>query len=126
MRNYLLFGILFFVLFACSNSNKLFPKKYLGSYHGVQEVYEITMDGTSIQVPSAQYELVLDYGKLWMSSPKQKIAGTYEVKAETELYYTFIVNLESGVVEEWQLWKKGNKLIRKPMAPQPEMIFIAD
>ena len=126
MRNYLLFGILFFVLIACSSSDKLFPKKYLGSYHGVQEVYEITMDGTSIQVPSAQYELVLDYGKLWMSSPKQKIAGTYEVKAETELYYTFIVNLESGVVEEWQLWKKGNKLIRKPMAPQPEMIFIAD
>lgn len=126
MRNYLYFGLLFFFLVACSNSNKLFPKKYLGSYHGTQEAYKVTMNGRPIEVPSADYELVLDYGKLWMSTSKQKLAGTYEVKAETKMYYTFSVRLESGVAEEWQLWKKGKKLIRKPIAPQPDLIFIAD
>ncbi|HLV41517.1 MAG TPA: hypothetical protein VKY37_04500 [Brumimicrobium sp.] len=126
MRNLLLFGLLFLLLSACNNSNKLFPKKYLGSYHGTQDAYEVSMGETAIEVPTAEYELVLDYGKLWMTTPKQKMEGSYEVKAETKMYYTFVVTLENGVVEEWQLWKKGKRLIRKPIAPQPELIFIAD
>lgn len=126
MRNYFLFGMLIFFLAACGNNDKLFPKKYLGSYHGVQEAYEIRMAGDPIEVPSAKYELILAYGKLWMSSPKRKLEATYTVKAETKMYYTFIVNLENGVVEEWQLWKKGKKIIRKSISPQPELIFVAD
>ncbi|HLW30405.1 MAG TPA: hypothetical protein VKX29_06080 [Brumimicrobium sp.] len=126
MQKYILSGLLFFLLIACGNSDKLFPKKYLGNYHGTQDAYEIRMEGDPIEVPSAKYELVLDYGKLWMSSPKQKMEGVYKVKAETKMYYTFVVKLENGVVEEWQLWKKGKKLIRKSIAPQPELIFVAD
>lgn len=124
MRNYFLFILIFFFFAGCGNSNKLFPKKYLGDYHGVQDTYEIKMNGDPITIPAANYELVLDYGKLWLSSPKQKMEGTYKVKAETKMYYTFIVSLENGVVEEWQLWKKGKRLIRKAIAPQPELIFV--
>ncbi len=125
MKNYILFGILFFLMFSCGSSN-MFPRKYLGTYHGIQEAYEVSMNGEPITVPSAKYELILDYGKLWLTSPKQKLEANYEVKLETEMYYHLVVELETGVVEEWQLWKKGKKLIRKTVAPQPDVIFLAD
>jgi hypothetical protein len=125
MKNHLIFSILFFLLTACGTSN-LFPRKHLGTYHGVQEAYSVSMNGEPITVPAADYELVLDYGKLWITSPKQKLEASYEMKLETELYYSLIVQIETGVVEEWQLWKKGNKLIRKATAPQPDVIFLAD
>ncbi|RYM32872.1 hypothetical protein ERX46_12505 [Brumimicrobium glaciale] len=125
MKKILLLGILFMFLFSCSTSN-LFPRKYLGTYHGVQEAYEVSMNGSPITVPAAEYELLLDNGKLWITSPKQKIEASYEVKLETEMYYNLVVQLETGVVEEWQLWKKGAKLIRKSIAPKPDVIFLAD
>lgn len=126
MRNYFLIGLTFLFFTACGNSDKLFPKKYLGSYHGIQEAYEVSMGEEPIEIPASKYDLVLTYGKLWLSSSKQTLEGTYEVKAETKMYYTFAVELENGVVEEWQLWKKGKRLIRKPTSPQPEIIFVAD
>ena len=125
MKNHILFGIFFMFLFSCSTSNT-FPKKYLGTYNGIQEAYEVSMNGDPITVPAAQYELLLDDGKLWITSPKQKIEATYEVKLETDMYYNLVVQLETGVVEEWQLWKKGEKLIRKSIAPKPDVIFLAE
>ncbi|PWH86026.1 hypothetical protein [Brumimicrobium oceani] len=125
MKNIVLFGILFTLLFSCSTSN-VFPKKYLGTYKGNQEAYEVSMNGEPILVPAAEYELLLDNGRLWITSPKQKLEATYEVKLETEMYYNLVVQLETGVVEEWQLWKKGEKLIRKSIAPKPDVIFIAE
>ena len=41
-----------------------------------------------------------------------------------KMYYSLKVSLENGVIEEWQLWKKGKRLIRKPSAPQPELVFV--
>lgn len=125
MQKYFFLGLLFLFLSACGN-HSFFPKKYLGSYHGMQESYKVEMGGEAIEIPPSEYRLVLDYGKLWLSSPQQKIAANYKVTGETEMYYTLVVDLENGVVEEWQLWKKGKRLIRKANAPRPELIFIAD
>lgn len=126
MRNYLLFGILFFLLSSCGSSSKLFPKKYLGTYQGIQSPYEVKIDGESITVPKIQFELVLDYSQLWLATSNQKVTASYEVKAETKLYYALLVHLESGIIEEWQLWRKGGKLIRKSIAPKPEVIFLKE
>lgn len=126
MRNFLLFGLLFILLTACGNSNKLFPKKHLGIYEGKQGAYEVSMNGEPITVPAANYKLQLAYGELWITTPKQKLAATYSVVAETKMYYSFIVHIENGVIEEWQLWKKGGRLIRKSIAPRPEVWFLKD
>ncbi|PKR81043.1 hypothetical protein CW751_07725 [Brumimicrobium salinarum] len=126
MRLSILFVLFIFILFSCGSSSALFPKKHLGSYTGKQEAFQVEMGDSPITVPSRKLELTLAYGELWLSSPEEKLSATYSVKAETKMYYALDVQLENGVSEEWQLWKKGNKIIRKPIAPLPEVIFIAD
>lgn len=116
--------ILSLFVFSCANSNQLFPKKYLGNYQGTQEVYKVVIEEKEITIPEAKYELVLEYGTLYLISPRQNIKGSYSVVADTKMYYSLKVRLENGVIEEWQLWKKGKRLIRKPSAPQPELVFI--
>src|SRR5690554_8113113 len=122
MRNYFLIGLTFIFFTACGNSDKLFPKKYLGSYHGIQEAYEVSVGEEPVEIPASKYDLVLTYEKYWLSSSKQTLEGTYEVKAETKMNYTFDVDLENGVVEEWQLWKTGKRLIRNPTSRQSEVM----
>lgn len=115
------------VLLGFSSENydkKPFPKRYLGNYYGIQEKYNIKIGGETIEIPSATYTLVLDYGTIWLVTQQQNVAASYSVKAETKMYYTFTVKLESGITEEWQLWKKGRRLIRKSIAPQPDIIFL--
>lgn len=117
-----LLGCMFF-LTSCGNS-KLFPKRYLGNYEGEQEAYHIHAGAKEVTVPAASYTLTLAYDKLWLSTEKQSIEGSYIVSPETKMYYPLTVKLENGITEEWQLWKKGKQLIRKPIAPAPETIFI--
>lgn len=126
MRQLLIYSGIAFLFFvsACSNSEKLFPKKYLGNYEGMQEEYEVVVNEKRLTIPEAKYELALSYGTLYLISPKQKTKGSYRVVADTKMYYSLKVELETGVIEEWQLWKKGKRLIRKPSTPQPELVFV--
>lgn len=123
MRKIVLFLISTLFLLSCGNS-KLFPKKMLGDYEGNQELYQVKVGEKEVAVPAEKYTLTLTYDKLWLKSDKQILEGSYRVKSETKMYYPLTVKLENGVTEEWQLWKKGKQLIRKPIAPAPETIFI--
>lgn len=122
------FFILLFVVSAGLNSCKMgdrpFPKRYLGTYEGTQDAYTIEVTGGDVVVPESTYSLQLAYNELWLTTEKQVIHGTYEVKAETDMYYAFTVNMKNGTVEEWQLWKKGKRLIRKEMSPKPEVVLV--
>ncbi len=109
---------------SCGNGDRLFPKKHLGRYEGRQEAFEVSMNGEPVVVPAAEHELTLAYNELWLKTPKQNIAASYKVIVETKMYYSLLVEFESGSVEEWQLWKRGRKLVRKPVPPIPEVIFL--
>ncbi len=124
MRVFLLFMGLIFLFLSCGSSSQLFPKKYLGAYHGIQEAYTFKMNGTAVEVPKTNYDVVLDEGKLWLTTPRQTREADYTVKAKTKMYYNLKVAFQNGVVEEWQLWKKGKRLIRIPTAPQPKVTFL--
>jgi hypothetical protein len=104
--------------------NRPFPKKYLGTYEGTQEKYIIEMNEEEVVVPAEDYSLELAYDELWLTTEKQVIHGEYQVKAETDMYYAIIVSMKNGITEEWQLWKKGKRLVRKEMKPKPEVVFI--
>lgn len=112
---------------SCFLGNNPFPKRYLGEYSAKQEAYKVQINGDAIEVPEAELDLKLEYNVLWLTTPKQVIRGSYTVKAKTDQYYTLIVALDNGVVEEWQLQIKGDKkIIRKAIKPQPETIFLMD
>lgn len=111
---------------SCFFGNNPFPKRYLGEYGAKQEAYKVKLNGDSVEVPAVELDLKLEYNELWLTTPKQVIKGTYEVKAKTKQYYTLLVELENGVTEEWKLHKKGKKVIRNAIAPKPETIFVKD
>jgi len=116
--------LLALIVSGCMAGNRPFPKKYLGSYEGTQESYQVKVNEDEVAIPPAEFSLELAYNELWLTTGKQVIQGTYEVK-ETEMYYAFSVKMKNGVVEEWQLWKKGGRLVRKAMTPKPEVVFVA-
>ncbi len=118
-----LFLLVFIVFAACMAGNRPFPKKYLGTYEGTQESYAVNINDDEVEIPAAEFTLELAYNELWLTTEKQVIHGVYEVK-ETEMYYAFSVSMKNGVVEEWQLWKKGGRLVRKGMTPKPEVVFV--
>ncbi|MEX1192588.1 MAG: hypothetical protein WEA99_11490 [Brumimicrobium sp.] len=120
------FFILFLSLTSCFFGNRPFPKRFLGEYEAEQEAYEVNLNGDAVKVPATQLDLKLEYNNLWLTTPNQVVKGTYEIKAETKQYYTFKVELENGVVEEWQLHRKGKKIIRKAISPQPVTIFLKE
>lgn len=112
---------------SCFMGNNPFPKRYLGEYSAKQDAYKVQVNGDAITIPEAELTLKLEYNVLWLTTPKQVMRGSYSVKAKTDQYYTFIVALDNGVVEEWQLQRKGDKkIIRKSINPQPETIFLKD
>lgn len=110
-------------LSSCGNSSALFPHRYIGKYHGIQPAYQVQMNGAPIKVPSENYTLVLDYGKIYLTTDEKTTVAHYSIKAETKMYYSFTVELKNGTIEEWKLWKKGKRLIRQPIIPQPKTIF---
>ncbi|MBW7866935.1 MAG: hypothetical protein H3C31_01275 [Brumimicrobium sp.] len=123
MKN-IIFIILILLGYACGNSKGLIPKKYLGNYEGTQESYDITANGVTVEVKKSTYELLLDNGKLWLTTQQQKISGTYDIVAETKMYLSLKVKLDNGITEDWKLWKKGTRLIREPIKPEPSIIFL--
>lgn len=116
--------LLTIVLSSCMMGNRPFPKRYLGTYEGTQDAYTVNVNDEVIKVPAAEYSLELAYDELWLTTEKQVIHGTYEMKAETDMYYAFTVHMKNGTTEEWQLWKKGKRLIRKKMPPKPEVVLV--
>ena len=112
---------------SCFLGNNPFPKRYLGEYSAVQDAYKVQVNGDAITIPEAKMDLKFEYNVLWLTTPKQVIRGSYSVKAETDQYYSLIVALDNGSVEEWQLLKKGDKkIIRKSINPKPETIFLKE
>jgi hypothetical protein len=112
---------------SCSLGNNPFPKRYLGEYSAKQDSYKVGVNGDAITIPEAELDLKFEYNVLWLTTPKQVIRGSYSVKAKTDQYYTLIVALDNGAVEEWQLHRQGEKkIIRKSIKPQPETIFLKD
>tara|TARA_B100000508_G_scaffold141093_1_gene146603 strand:- start:119551 stop:119934 length:384 start_codon:yes stop_codon:yes gene_type:complete len=126
MNNRLILGVLVsFLLFsACMMGNRPFPKRYLGTYEGTQDPYVVKVNDNQVTVPATDYTLKLAYDELWLTTEKQVIHGRYEVSAETDMYYALTVRMKNGTTEEWQLWKKGKRLIRKEMLPKPEVVFV--
>lgn len=121
------YGILLvLVTSSCMMGNRPFPKKYLGTYEGTQDSYKVKFNGDEVTIPAAEFSLELAYNELWLTTEKQVIHGTYDVQAETDMYYAFSVKMKNGVTEEWQLWKKGGRLLRIAITPKPEVVFVAE
>lgn len=114
------------IVSSCMLGDRPFPKRYLGTYSGEQAAYSAAIDGESMSFEPITYELELTYDELWLSTAQRVLHGTYSVTADTDRYYAIRVKLENGVIEEWQIMKSDEKLIRKAIEPEPEVIFVQE
>lgn len=89
-------------------------------------MYTTDIDGAEVTFEPTSYTLELTYDELWLSTEERVLHGDYSVTADTDRYYAIRVKLESGVIEEWQIMKSDEKLIRKAVEPQPEVIFVKE
>jgi hypothetical protein len=102
-----------------------FPKRLLGTYVGNQEAYKLLVDQENIDVPSSSVTIeLINYEKALIRQGQEIIKVNYEVKDKTKLYYNLDVTLENNERENWQLFRKGKKIIRPERAPRPSVVLL--
>lgn len=102
-----------------------FPKRLLGTYSGTQEAYVLIVEQDEVTVPSSALSIELvNYEKALIRQGKEVIKADYTVADKTKTYYNLAVTLENGERENWQLFRKGKKLIRPEIAPRPSSILL--
>jgi hypothetical protein len=121
----LIFIFLLFTYFTFSFFWNPFPKRLLGEYSGTQESYKINIDEQIVNVPKTFVSIdLVDYENILIRQGEETIKATYTVKNKTKTYYNLGVTLENKEKENWQLYRKGKKLIRPAIHPRPSIILL--
>lgn len=100
-------------------------KKLLGTYVGQIPAYELNTGVDIIQVNPSSITIDLQAKGLSISVGGQKKVGVYTVILETERYFVLEAMLENQAApERLLLYKKGKRISREGLAPQPEVILL--
>ena len=111
-------------LMLSSAGKKPIPKRLIGNYTGTQDAYEINISNDLVNVPAVELTVKLSYNELILSSPNKVLKARYEVKSPTKKYYALKVYFEDGSIENWQLYRRGKKILRDGLHPRPSMVFV--
>lgn len=102
-----------------------FPKRLLGDYSGMQEAYNLNIDNENLEVPKTPVSIeLINFSKILIRHGQETLNATYIVKDKTKSYYNLDVTIENNEKENWQLYRKGKKIIRPARAPRPEIILL--
>jgi hypothetical protein len=117
--------VLLCYLLAVSFFGNPFPKRLLGTYSGTQEAYVLIVEQDEVTVPSSTLSIELvNYEKALIRHGREVIKVDFTLEDKTKTYYNLAVTLENGERENWQLFRKGKKLIRPEIAPRPSSILL--
>lgn len=100
-------------------------KKLLGVYEGKVPTYELNTGTDLIQVKEATIQVDLTAIGLSITVGNQKKMGTYNIVLDTDSYYVLEAILENQAApERIMLYKKGKKLSREGLTPQPDVLLV--
>ncbi len=100
-------------------------KKLLGVYEGKVPTYELNTGTDLIQVKEATIQVDLTAIGLSITVGNQKKMGTYNIVLDTDSYYVLEAILENQAApERILLYKKGKKLSREGLTPQPDALLV--
>ena len=95
-------------------------KKYRGTYEGTIPGYSIQSNSELHFVSDASIEVVIGENEVQVKVGNNKMIGTYEIMFKAEKYYLLDVDIEGQLANERiMVYKKGKKLSRDGMFPQP-------
>lgn len=95
-------------------------KKFRGYYEGTIPEYSIQSNGELHFVSSTPISITIGTDIVQVRVGENEMLGTYEVMFKAEKYFLLDVNIQGQLANERiMVYKKGKKLSRDGMFPQP-------
>ena len=95
-------------------------KKFRGYYEGTIPEYSIQSNGELHFVSSAPISITIGADVIQVRVGDNEMMGSYEVMFKAEKYFLLDVNIDGQLANERvMVYKKGKKLSRDGMFPQP-------
>jgi hypothetical protein len=125
IKNLFVFCFLIFLIPSNCFGQVILKKKYFGTYTGEIASYYLDGGDEIIQVSSCQIKVTLQAnGSFFQEINDQKRTGSWSVFFETDRYIVLEVKIEGQeILERIQVFKKGKKLIREGIFPQPNALL---
>jgi hypothetical protein len=126
-KNIYLIRVSIFLLFISFNFfvNAQLKKSTFGTYLGEIPTYELNTGFNQIPVESVAISIVLSASSIEINTGKLNQIGTYSILFDTKSYYLLEVKLENQFApERLMVYKKGKKIIREGIRPQPDALLL--
>ncbi|MBU2018555.1 MAG: hypothetical protein KJ941_02820 [Bacteroidetes bacterium] len=124
-RFYLLLLFSFITLF--SNAQDRLKNKYLGTYTGKINSYKMETAGYLMDVSEAKIEIDLGANLMKVSVGNSAFSGPYKILFEAKDYYVLEARLvDQPVPERIIVYKRGKKISRDGLFPQPNAVLFLD
>lgn len=95
-------------------------RRYRGYYEGVIPEYKVQSNGEIHFVSSTPIEITIGENQVQVRVGNNEMLGTYEVMFKADDYYLLDINIEGQLANERiMVYKRGKKLSRDGMFPQP-------
>ncbi|PWL33162.1 MAG: hypothetical protein DCO96_02075 [Fluviicola sp. XM-24bin1] len=120
MKHLLLVVLLLMAGSVFSQKDIQLKKKYQGYYEGEIPGYSVQSNGELHFVSSTKISITIGEDFVQVRVGKNEIMGSYEVMFKAEKYFLLDVDIEGQLANERiMVYKKGKKLSRDGMFPQP-------
>jgi len=120
MRQLLLLGLLLTSGLVFGQKEINLKKKFRGYYEGTIPEYSIQSNGEMHFVSSTPISITIGADVIQVRVGNNEMMGTYEVMFKAEKYFLLDVNIDGQLANERvMVYKKGKKLSRDGMFPQP-------
>lgn len=99
-------------------------KNTLGTYSGTISGYEINTGQQFLAVAATPIEVQVNKDSLFVQIGASKLRGTYEILLNKSDYYVLVGTMNGQLAtERIVLYKKGKKLSREGIQPQPDAML---
>ncbi|MCT4561333.1 MAG: hypothetical protein N4A41_08155 [Crocinitomicaceae bacterium] len=118
-----------FVLFVSTfgHSQESLKSKYFGTYSGKINAYKMETAGELMTVSETPIKIEIRDQQLFMTIGKTSYKGTYKLLFETSDYFLIEAKMEGQeIAERVMVYKKGKKISRDGLYPQPNAILFKD
>lgn len=113
--------LMLFLFVAITGSGQTLRKKFLGVYEGSIPAYTLDLGSDVVPVEAATIRIELAAKTIVQTIGSTIKTGTWRVVSESKEGYVIAFRLEGQLIEEQlTLIRKGKKILRKGVYPQPD------
>lgn len=107
-------------LFSLGQKEIKLKKKYLGAYKGEIPAYKMDIGEEVIEVGQTAIQVNLEADQITLSIGNNVLTGSYQVMFEAKSYYLLDIDINNQLANERiMVYKRGKKIARDGMYPQP-------